>query len=287
MFVKGILQYALGFVVLICFLQCQKDVVASVTPSEAYDSVPLIRKLTPQLNSVSGISDSKANPGHLWAQEDSGNPPVLQLIKHDGSILKSIFLKGISNRDWEELALANNEIYIGETGDNGQSYSEYKFYIFPEPVSSIDTIIGIKTIRFNYPDGSHDAEAFLVDPSTKDIYIITKRDNPSKIYKLSYPYATQSTVSLVGELPYTSVVGAAISADGSEIIIKTYIRLFRYKKLANETIMQALKKNYSALPYTLEPQGEAVTYAQNNSGYFTLSEKGFGSTVNLFFYKRK
>ncbi|MGZ8538241.1 MAG: hypothetical protein ACXWV9_08270, partial [Flavisolibacter sp.] len=172
-------------------------------------------------------------------------------------------------------------------GDNGQSYSEYKFFIFTEPAASVDTVTGVKTIKFTYPDGSHDSEAFLIDPSSKDIYIITKRDNPSKIYRLAYPYATQSTVSYVGDLPYTGVVGAAISPDGKSVVIKTYIGVLHYKKQASETISQTLKKTYSTLPYTLEPQGEAVTFAQDNRGYFTLSEKGFGNTVNLFFYKRK
>jgi hypothetical protein len=275
-----------GFLVLICFLQCQKDVVASATSSVTYDSVPLIMKLTPQVNSISGIADSKINSGFLWAQEDSGNPPKLHLIKHDGSLVKSIYLKGISNRDWEDMTIANNDIYLAETGDNGQSFTEYKFFIFPEPASSVDTVTGIKTVKFSYPDGSHDSEAFLVDPSSKDIYIITKRDNPSKIYRLPYPYV-QTTVSFVGDLPYTGVVGAAISPDGNDVVIKTYIGLLNYKKKAGETIIQTLKKSYTKLPYTLEPQGEAVTFAQNNSGYFTLSEKGFGNTVNLFFYKRK
>ncbi len=88
-------------------------------------------------------------------------------------------------------------------------------------------------------------------------------------------------------MAYSGVVSAALTADGKEIIVKTYIGLQQYLRNTGETIEQALKKTSKPLPYSLEPQGEAVTFANNNTGYFTLSEKGFGSKVNLYFYKRK
>jgi hypothetical protein len=165
-------------------------------------------------------------------------------------------------------------------------YSSYKFYKFPEPSAAVDTVTGIETINFTYPDGSHDAEAFLIDAATKDIYIITKRDNLSRIYRLSYPYNTSvNTVALMGDLPYTGVVSAAIS--GNEIIIKTYTDLFYYKRKSNESIEQSLNNPYIRLPYQVEPQGEAVCFAANGSGFYTISEKGFTSAVNIFYYKRR
>lgn len=238
---------------------------------------------------ISGIADSKLNPGYLWGEEDSGNPPQIYLIGHDGTVAKKIYIKAVTNRDWEDMALSGNDIYIAETGDNNLSYTEYGFYKFPEPSATIDTVKNIESIRFKYPDGPHDAEAFLVDAASKDIYIITKRDNTSKVYKLAYPYSTAAlnTATEAGSLPYSGVVSAAISIDGKEIIIKTYPALFHYKKNDGETIVQALQKNFTILPYKLEPQGEAISFASDNSGFYTLSEKGFGSSVNLYFYKRK
>jgi hypothetical protein len=94
-------------------------------------------------------------------------------------------------------------------------------------------------------------------------------------------------VTQVGTLPYTGVVSASITNDGKELLIKTYPGLFFYKRNTAETIEQTLQKSYKTLQYQIEPQGEAVTFAMNGTGYFTLSEKGFASRVNLFFYKRK
>jgi hypothetical protein len=176
------------------------------------------------------------------------------------------------------MALAGNHIYIGDIGDNNSVYSDYTFYKFQEPLLSVDTISIYETIRFRYPDGAHDAEAFLVEPVSGAIYIITKRDNPSRIYKLTPPFTDQTiyTAQEVGQLSHGGVVSAALSPDGREIIIKTYFSLSHYKRLAGQTIESALQKPPSVIPYQAEPQGEAVCFLNNNTGYFTLSEKGHG-----------
>ncbi|MBO9681277.1 MAG: hypothetical protein J7502_01170 [Flavisolibacter sp.] len=84
----------------------------------------------------------------------------------------------------------------------------------------------------------------LVDES-KNIFIITKSGNPSKIYKLAYPYNTNNTVSLIGSLPYGGVVSATMSAN--KIIVKTYPALFYYKPQRNQSIEQN-PKNWLYFP---------------------------------------
>ena len=254
-----------------------------------FDSSPVVKPVVPIIEEASGIADSKINPGYLWVEEDSGNPPQLYLLGHDGNVLKTIYIQGAVNRDWEDMALINDTIYVADIGDNNLGFSDYTIYKFAEPSASTDTVTSFNAIHFTYPDGVHDAEAFLIEPTTKDIYIITKRDDSSKIYKLSFPYSTISinTVSLVSTLNYNDVVSAAMSPGGREIIVKTYLALYYYTRSTGETIEQALNKNYTTLPYIPEPKGEAITFANDNSGFFTLSEKGFATTVNLYFYQRE
>jgi hypothetical protein len=241
----------------------------------------------PLLKEVSGIADSKTAPGHLWAHQDRGNPPQLHLINYDGTVKKNIYIKGARNRDWEDMALAGRDLYIADIGDNYKEFTEYTIYKLPEPDLGADTVYSFETIRFRYPDGAHDAEALLVDPTTKDIFILTKSDDPAAIYKLVFPYSTTEVNTAVksGQLTYKGAVSAALSSDSKEIIVKTYFALFHYKR-ADASIEAALQKLPATLPYRIEPQGEAVTFANNNGGYFTLSEKGFASYVSLNFYKR-
>jgi hypothetical protein len=268
---------------------CQREVTPASEPDKPlFDSIPSVVNVLPLISETSGIADSRKNPGHLWAQEDGGNPTKLYLLKHDGTVTKEIFLDDVTNRDWEDMVLVDNEIYIGEIGDNNSVYSECIIYKFPEPAMSVDTVYNLEAIRFRYADGPRDAEAFLVDPSDKSIYLLTKRDNPSRVYKLTPPFSNTSVhiAEPVGQLTTTGVVSAALSPDRKEIIVKTYLGLGYYKLPAGEKLESALSKAPIPIPYQIEPQGEAVCFSASNNGYFTLSEKGFAAGVKLYFYNR-
>ena len=181
-------------------------------------------------------------------------------------------------------------IFIADIGDNRARSRQYFIYRFEEPTASTDTVYAIEKISFRYPDGSHDAEAMLIDNITKDIYLITKRDTLSKIYKLPYPQSTSSvnTATYVGSLGFNGVVSASCSADGLEIIVKTYFSISYWKRNRAEAISDVLKKKPLLLSYMLEPQGEAACFKNDKSGFYTLSEKPFFSgSVDLNFYKRK
>ncbi|HVG41581.1 MAG TPA: hypothetical protein VM888_08205 [Chitinophagaceae bacterium] len=245
------------------------------------------------IDEASGIADSRLNAGSLWVEEDSGNPPQLYLLQHNGSLLKKIYINNAQNRDWEDLTLGAgptddlNYLYVADIGDNDSKYSSYNIYRFPEPPATADTVHNPDKLTFVYPDGAHDAEALVVDNRTKDIYIITKRGSKSKVYKLPYPQSTKevNVAVFVMGLPFDGVVSAATSKNGEEIIIKTYTGLFYWQRKSSETIETALARARTVLPYKLEPQGEAVCFKSDNGGFFTLSERR-SSAISLNFYKR-
>lgn len=278
----------LPFIVLLIF--CQKSPDPDMIQSYGFEKVPQVipikRGVIPE---ASGIADSKSNAGYLWVQQDSGNPPSIYLLKHDGTITDSVFIEGATNRDWEDMARVGDELYIGDIGDNNAVHSKSTFYCFTEPAPGTHKVTSFKVINFKYSDGPRDAEAFLVDPGTKDIYIITKREEKSKVYKLVYP---QSTTSLneavfVDNLPFNGVVSAAIAPNAKEIIVKTYTTLYYYTKDATQSVAAALEKQPSTLDYQVELQGEAVGFRVDNKGFYTLSEKAFNVAPALHYYKRK
>jgi len=281
---------------LIAHLSChKKNDPQESTP--AFSATPLSKTITPGLiDEASGIADSKANPGYLWVEQDSGNPNDIALLSQTGQLFKKINIRSAINRDWEDMALGNGPntgtsyLYIAETGDNNKAYAQYSIYRFPEPSAAIDTVNTWDELKFTYPDGSHDAEAILVDNNSKDIYIITKTDAASRIYKFPYPQSASSvsTVTFVGSLPFSGVTSAASSASGNEILVKTYTTLSYWKRNTNETIEDALKRAPTSLNYVVEPQGEAVCFRNDNSGFYTLSERpSIIPAVNLNFYQRK
>ena len=144
------------------------------------------------------------------------------------------------------------QLYLSaDIGDNDQVNSQYSIYRFAEPGATTKEVSGYDKINFKYPDGAHDADAILVDNNTKDIYIITKTGVYSRIYKLSYPQNTASinTAILCGSLSFNGVTSAALSPDGKEILVKTYEKIYYWKKGKEQTIEQTLAE--TPLPLSL------------------------------------
>jgi hypothetical protein len=276
---------------------CQQGITKDTEVIAGFETIPVAKPVSPGvLDEVSGMSDSKANPGYIWVEQDSGNPGSIALLSHTGIILKTIYVKPAPNRDWEDMAVADGPaagasyIYLADIGDNNRTATQYFIYRFAEPAAVADTVFACDKIIFKYPDGSHDAEAMLVDNVTKDIYVITKQDAPSRIYKIAYPQSTTvvNTAVLAGSLTYNGVTGAAISPAGNEILIRSYTSVNYWKRNTGQTIEQALAQSPVALTVQFEPQGEAICFKNDNTGFFTMSERPFIiAGINLNFYKRK
>jgi hypothetical protein len=262
-----------------------------------FESKPKSVNVSPgMIDEASGIAQSNTAGHNLWVEQDSGNPTEIYRLGADGVLIGKVTIKGVTNRDWEDIVLSKGPatgtdyIYLAETGDNFSKHDFYQIYRFPEPVPMQDTVESLDKISFRYEDGSHDAEAILVDHISKDIYIITKRDAKSLVFRLAYPQSlTEPNVArLVGELPFNGVVSASLALNSKEILIKTYTTIYYWKKEAGETIESTLRKTGQKLGYSLEPQGEAICFAFDSSGFYTLSEKPLtSSSVDLHFYKRK
>ena len=290
------------FITLLALSSCKLAMPGTTGTDAQFSSDPTAAPVASgQIDEASGIADSRTQPGNVWIEQDSGNPAELALLGYDGKVKGKIPIPNSTNRDWEELATGpgpkdgTNYIYIGEIGDNNAQYSSCIIYRVTEPVN-LQTPPQVERINFRYPDGPRDAEAMFVDPQTKDIYIISKREPNVHLYRLAYPQnINEVTVAQAyGELPSFGqglpayVTGAAISTDGSELIVRTYSGIFYWKRTAGQSIADALQKGQNRqLPYKLEPQGEAVCFDKDNKGYFTISEKASAPSVNLYYYGRK
>ncbi len=250
---------------------------------------------------ASGIAVSRSNPARLWVHNDSGDRNRLFVVGENAEDYGEFIIVGAYNRDWEDIAAGPGPepgityLYIGEIGDNLGQYNIMSIYRLPEPdISGLDStasvrIEGVERIDFVYPDGqARDAETLMVDPFTRDLYVVTKRDERSIVYVARYPQDTEKVIALekIGFFPFNRALAGDISADGLEIAIKTDERIYYWKRDAGETITEALKRQPLLLPYTIEPQGEAFGWMPDGSGYYTLSEKAGGIDPVLYYYHR-
>lgn len=252
---------------------------------------------------ASGIVISIANPGHIWTHEDKNNTNEIFLLDaQTGETVASYELEGIFNRDWEDIEIGPgpvegvNYIYLGEVGDNDRVYNGYEIYRFEEPVfqeshrNKKNPITSeIATIEFRYPDRlKHDVETLLLDPLTKDLFLVTKRSFFSIIYVLPYPQSTEERMTpiRVGAFPFTRAVGGNISLDGKEMLIKTYDHVMFWEREINENMVDMFMKTPKLPPYNpTEPQGEAICFDENG-GYYTLSEFSNSIIPILYYYER-
>jgi len=254
-----------------------------------------------EINEASGIDASRKNKNVLWIHNDSGDSPRIFAINSEGKHLGFYKIKGITNRDWEDIAVGpgpeenTDYIYIADIGDNLAQYNTKYIYRIPEPVVSSNqnpvntTIKDVDVIKYKYPDGQRDAETILIDPLTKDIFIISKRENKVRVYLAAYPQQLNTIITLryVATLPLTSIVGGDISNDGSEILLKNYDSVYYWERNLMQKISETLTKNkYYTLPYKREVQGEAICWSFDSKGYYTLSEKVKKVKPHLYFYSR-
>ena len=253
------------------------------------------------INEASGLAASWRNPGILWTHNDSGDSTRVFAISTGGRNLGEFFLEGTSARDWEDIAVGpgpedgTSYIYVGEIGDNSAQYGTKRIYRVPEPEvdgnasPSKHVLSEVETITFEYPDGPRDAETLIVDPLTRDIYIVSKREASVRVYRAAYPQSTTEIITLehVGTLEgITFITAGDISRDGGGVLLKDYQRVFFWERIQGEPLWKAFTKDSANLPYTLEPQGESITWSADGSGYYTVSEEPQGIPAHLYFYPR-
>jgi hypothetical protein len=249
------------------------------------------------LKELSGMVRSSAKDGAtLWGEEDSGNKNVLYLMDTSGRKVCEASLQGAFNRDWEDLAggpgpkTGKYYLYLGDIGDNLFIFPFITIYRFiePAPVPGNVNITAFDAINLLYPDGPHNAEALMVDPRTKDIYIITK-DAQAGLYVARYPQNIHKATKLIklGVLPISTVTAADISPDGDHILIKNYKSVFYWHRQPDETISDCLQQAPNRLDYHAEPQGESIAWSSSGKGFYTITEKVGSKPPVLFHYKSK
>lgn len=283
---------------LIAFSACSQTV-AEKSGSKDFEIGKKLKRLNDKrIKEASGIAASIANPGLLWAHNDSGNEAEIFLLDTALQVKLIVKFPGLANRDWEDITVGpgpdstKSYVYIGEIGDNFAQYQEKKIYRLEEPLIGDDSVIVINQvdqIRIQLPAKRKDTESLMIDPKTRDLFILSKREDPVVVYRLGYPYPVDSLVTLdsITTVAHAQICGGDISGDGQEILVKNYENVFYWKLKNGETIGQAFKRPPVVLPYEEEPQGEAITFARDGSGYYTLSEIVKGEKTFLMFYKRK
>ena len=247
------------------------------------------------IDESSGLVASRSMPGKYWTHNDSGDGPFIYLIDEHGESFGVCRVSGAQAVDWEDISIGpgpevgKNYLYIGDIGDNDSVRKEIVVYRVVEPTQVETTSTKSKpqltepaeAIHLRYPDGSHDAEALLVNPATGDIYIVTKVALARPwVYEATAPFAAGETVSLkrLIELripnPFGGVItGGSVSPDGRHVALCDYFQAY-------ELVLPATSSNFAdiwkqpivSFNFGKREQGESIAYRLDGKALLGTSE---------------
>jgi len=260
---------------------------AALTPSDAFGpgrQVAIIR--SDLIREASGIVASRRNPGVLWVHNDSGDSARIFALSAKGAFLGVCTIAGAAARDWEDIAVGPgpepNEqyLYIGDIGDNRARYPDVTVYRVREPRVGAAAPFGTMSagpadaIKLTYPDGPRDAETLLVDPLTRDIYLISKREMFSKVYRAAWPQSTTkpNRMQRVAVLPWGAAVAGDVSSDGQRVIVRGIFGASIWTRPIDKPLWHAFSGKQAGLRLMPERQGEGICFDRQGGGYFTIGE---------------
>jgi hypothetical protein len=190
-------------------------------------------------------------------------------------------------------------IYIGDTGDNVRRRSSVTVYRVPEPLvnASQDPVTlslnDVDAFPMQYPGTVYDSETLLVDPVSDDIFLVTRdREGAGAAYVFRNPSphtpGVPVTLELVATIPLPlEVKGGDVSPSGDAVLLRPhsfsgYEDGYYWPRAAGTNLWDAFSGTSCVVPLIEEPQGEALGFAADGLGYYTIGE---GSHQPIYFYE--
>ena len=257
-----------------------------------------------EMDEISGIAVSGIRKDIYYIHNDSGDTSRFFAITPDGTIKNVIYFKGDPSQplgavDCEDIAVGigpdknKSYVYLGDIGDNRGVRKYITIYRFEEKQNCAkDSLIKnaqVVPVHYKYPDGPKDAESLMIDPIEKLIYIVSKRSDSVTVYTTPLNFKANDTLVLSkkcklyfnGFRPFKWITAGDISRDGQQILLKSYEKVYYWKRNNNEPVWKTLLKTPTELPYKPEKQGEAIGFTIDGKGYYTTSE---GAFAPIYYY---
>jgi hypothetical protein len=196
-------------------------------------------------------------------------------------------------RDPEDVAVApDGTIWIADIGDNFNAEKRRSTIALWKLAPGGKTPV---IYRLTYPDGPHDAEALLLGHDGQPILVTKEIGGAAKVYVPSAPLVAKtaegvqlrqagqvrlpmsSTPNPFGAVGRNTVTGAAQTADGAHVTLRTYADAFEWDVVDDDVVASITQGTPRSTALPDEPQGEAIAYAVDGTGYLTVSDVPAGT----------
>jgi len=249
-----------------------------------------------KLNEASGI---QALPGDRFVvHNDEGEK--LYFTDAVGRDLGSAKIGNAKSRDWEDIARVPGAeetlLVIGDVGDNQRGRKRTSLYFVPEPAAGeVPRELDVRhRLRLSYPDGPRDVEALAYDPGAGDLLLLSKRDQPPRLYRVPLDLALwkdEIEAEYLGEIrplrPPTrrdillnpgrglwvsQPTGMDISPDGHMAAVITYRSLYLYTRTEGESWLEAFQREPAEIVGPPGTHDEAVSFSLDGGSVYVTTE---------------
>lgn len=221
------------------------------------------------LTEISGIVKSATYPDVWWVHNDSGHAARLFAVDAEGQVIvpeglqrrfrgekarrgrepwPGLSIEDASNADWEDIALADGRLYIGDIGNNANARRDLGIYVVNEPnPRAVPSARALRFLPVRYPEQRafpgevwhFDSEALFVSDGRP--YLITRFRQPgrpdafesgARLYRLDTEHTDRENILVQvdahDELRLASA--ADLSPDGRLLAVLTYTALWVFEK---------------------------------------------------------
>lgn len=233
--------------------------------------------------------------GQFYLHNDEG---TTLFVARDGVRLTALQVQNASNRDWEDLARVPGPqgplLVIGDIGDNHARRKDVSLYFLPEPGATAAAPVVTHRVRVRYPDGPRDAESLAWDAHGGRLLILTKRDQPPRLYGVPLDLAlwkTELEAEFLGEMPglrpparrdlalnplrgawVSQPTGMDISPDGRRAAVITYRSLYLFTRGENQGWPEAFGGTPLEIVGPPGTQDEGVGFSADGRYVYVTSE---------------
>ncbi|MEV4517351.1 hypothetical protein AB0K00_51410 [Dactylosporangium sp. NPDC049525] len=265
--------------------QAQAPTQVSTAPTQ------VCRITDPAVTEVSGLAVTAT--GFLVENDSNPDPAKTRVFTLDKAckVTGSVQYPRTA-RDPEDLAVdRKGTLWVADIGDNspmtgGSGTRRSTIALWTMAAGSTN----LKIHRLVYPDGvPRDAEALLIDGQGRPV-IVTKDPN-GEVFRLDTPLPTDNTEGAAltkvgafeprrtgtsnpwGFLGVAWVTGAAVSADGTRAVVRTYADAYEFEVAGGDVAKAITSGKPTVTPLPDEPQGEAIAYTADATALLTVSDQ--------------
>ncbi len=238
-----------------------------IVNGQTVSPIPLCT-LPPSIFESSGLE--RTSTGTFFTHNDSGNEAVIYEINDQCEIVRLIYLNGVQNNDWEDLALTPTGIlYVGDFGNNQNDRQDLAIYYFDTntlPLGESTLIPSI--IQFHFSEQSlfppqdnqmnFDTEAMIY--KNDSLFLFTKnRTTPYSgfTYEYALPAAEGNYVLSrldsfwVGNQSYAcSVTSADFLPEFNRLYLLTSLEILSFNTSTNNKLLSNINQRLHFLDIT-------------------------------------